>query len=95
MSASFRQRLVLIVLLTVCPVAALWAQQNVADVASKLKARMTLRTPGNDELLHELEQDFVDLLKQSDHVEQLLEAEDLLIATNDNTHWTSCKPAGD
>jgi HEAT repeat protein len=47
----------------------------------------------NDELLHELEQDFVSLLQQSDHVEQLLEAEELLIATNDNTHWTNYSAA--
>ncbi len=93
MFASFRQRLVFIVLLAVCPVAPVWAQQKTADLAFKLKARMTLRTPVNDELLHELEQDFVDLLKQSDHVEQLLEAEDLLIATNDDTHWTNYSAA--
>ena len=64
-----------------------------ADRASRLEQRMTLRTPAGDELLHSLERDFVDLLKESDHGESLLDAEDLLAATNDSSHWTNYSKA--
>ncbi len=61
--------------------------------ADKVKERQKLRTPVEDELLHELEQDFVDLLKKSAHADQLLAAEELLIATNDSSHWTNYSAA--
>ena len=59
----------------------------------KLRSRLKLRTPVSDELLYELEKDFVDLLRESDHVDQLLEAEDLLVATDDSSHWTNYSAA--
>ena len=62
-------------------------------LSSRVQKRLTLQTPANDELLHMLEQDFVELLKKSNNAEKLLDAEDLLAETNDNTHWTNYSAA--
>ncbi|MFO0869177.1 MAG: hypothetical protein U0935_09600 [Pirellulales bacterium] len=59
------------------------------DGPANVRARLSLRTPVKDELLFALEKDFVELLKQSTSPDALLEAEELLDATNDNTHWTN------
>jgi hypothetical protein len=75
------------------PLPSISADDETVDTASKLKNRMTLRTPAEDELLYMLERDFVELLKESDHVEYLLEAEDLLVATNNSSHWTNYSKA--
>ena len=64
-----------------------------AEVAEKVKQRLKLRTPVQDELLYELEKDFVELLQQSKQAEALLKAEQLLEETNDNTHWTNYSEA--
>lgn len=69
------------------------AREPSSELPAKVRSRLTLQTPVTDELLHELEKDFVDLLKVSRHADELLEAEDLLIATNDNTHWTNYSQA--
>jgi hypothetical protein len=93
LTTSVRLPALLIALLAVCHLAPAGAQEEIASLSVKLKDRLELRTPVSDELLHELEQDFVSLLQQSERAEQLLEAEDLLIATNDNTHWTNYSAA--
>lgn len=76
-----------------CSGAVLKAEEPLVDTASRLEKRQVLRTPVEDELLHLLERDFVDLLQQSDNVDKLLDAEDLLIATNDSSHWTNYSAA--
>ena len=60
-----------------------------AELPANVQARLPLHTPVSDELLYELEKDFVELLQQSKNAEALLKAEELLITTNDNTHWTN------
>ena len=63
---SIRLQSFVFVLLALFNLAPEPARAENQSLAVKLKARQQLRTPVNDELLHELEQDFVDLLQQSD-----------------------------
>jgi hypothetical protein len=55
--------------------------------------RQTLRTSGEDKLLHSLEADFVRLLHTARDPDRLLEAEKLLEETNDNSTWTNYSEA--
>ena len=75
------------------PIVTLGDDEEKIDTASRLAKRMTLQTPVEDELLYMLEEDFVKLLKKSNQVEKLLDAEDLLAATNDSSHWTNYSAA--
>ena len=68
---------------------AIWAQEGTHKLPSKVRNRLELKTPVEDKLLHGLERDFVKLLKKSRNADALIEAEELLEATNDNTHWTN------
>ncbi|PHR96632.1 MAG: hypothetical protein COA78_28595 [Blastopirellula sp.] len=68
-------------------------KQKTIKYPKAVRERLKLRTPVQDEVLHGLEKDFVELLQESKHAQALLEAEELLEATNDNTHWTNYKAA--
>jgi len=59
----------------------------------KVQTRQTLRTPVEDELLYELERDFVERLKKSKNFEALLDAERLLESTDDGANWTNYSSA--
>ena len=60
------------------------AQEASFDVATELGSRVKTRmTPEDDPLLRSLEQDFLDLLKKSAHVHDLLKAEELMVITDD------------
>lgn len=61
-----------------------------ASVQARLKA---LQTPKSDELLSELEQQYLELLKTSPRARHILEAEQLLATTNDNSRWTNYSSA--
>ena len=77
-TTSARLTAILMVLVAAGHLAPTAARGENPNLSIKLKDRRELRTPVSDELLHELEQDFVSLLQESEHAEQLLEAEDLL-----------------
>jgi len=63
------------------------------ELSEKVQARQTLRTPAEDELLYELETDFVELLKKSKNFEALLDAERLLESTDEGANWTNYSSA--
>lgn len=71
----------------------IWAQEEDVNLSSIVRERLELRVSVEDELLHNLEKDFVKLLKRSRNAEALIEAEILLEATNNNSHWTNYSKA--
>ncbi len=95
LAARQLSRLVMIVVVVFGVIVAPSANTQSAEILANVQARLALRTPVTDELLYELEKDFVELLKQSNHTDALLKAEELLIATNDNTHWTNYAEAAE
>lgn len=55
--------------------------------------RLNYETPDEDELLFQLEKDYIELLKVSRHPRHLLEAEDFLRSVNNNSTWTNYSKA--
>lgn len=84
-----------VVMVPLCFVCGIVEQANAQsdNLPSKVAVRIQLKSSANDELLLELEKDFLELLKTSKNHEELLEAEELLNETNDNTHWTNFSKA--
>ena len=61
-----------------------------ADVQERNDKR---RSPREDALLYRLEADYLALLKKAANPQALLEAEELLATTNDNSRWTNYSAA--
>jgi hypothetical protein len=93
-SQNSKRRLAFAFLLYITFSVPIQAQPDPSSASAIAKNRIDkLQTPVSDELLYELEKDFIELLKSSKHVDKLLQAETLLVATNDNTHWTNYSEA--
>ncbi|MGY8769664.1 MAG: hypothetical protein ACKVH8_14700 [Pirellulales bacterium] len=67
--------------------------QKTIKYPKSVSERLKLRTSVQDEVLHGLEKDFVELLQETKNAQALLEAEELLEATNDSSHWTNYSAA--
>ncbi len=68
-------------------------RKSVNDLPLIVRERLQLESPPTDKLLYGLEKDFVELLKTAGDPQALLEAEQLLEATNDNSRWTNYSAA--